>query len=343
MIDIDKLVRENVKTLIPYSCARNEFTGSDGTFLDANENPFGSLNRYPDPYQRKLKEGISRIKNVPENSIFLGNGSDEIIDLCFRIFCKPGSDKALTFSPTYGMYEVAAAINDVSLVRVPLNPDFQIDTGKTMEAMKDNSLKLVIICSPNNPTGNSMRAEDIEMIIRNFRGIVLIDEAYCDFSEKESFKGMIETRPNLIVMQTFSKAMGMAAARIGMAFMNPELVGYFNKIKPPYNISTINQVAAVKCLSRFELVKTRIRLILKERERLAKALEKITIIEKVFPSDSNFLLVRTGNADKIYSELIGRNIIVRNRNRIIPGCIRITVGTKKENDRLLSALRKISI
>ncbi len=343
MIDIDKLVRENVKSLTPYSCARNEFTGSNGTFLDANENPFGSLNRYPDPYQKKLKEGISMIKNVPENSIFLGNGSDEIIDLCFRIFCKPGSDSAMTFSPTYGMYEVTAAINDVRLVKVPLNNDFQIDTGKTMEALKDPSLKLVIICSPNNPTGNSMRAEDIEMIIRNFRGIVLIDEAYGDFSEKESFKGMIETRLNLIVMQTFSKAMGMAAARIGMAFMNPALVGYFNKIKPPYNISTINQVAAVKCLSRFELVNTRIRLILKERERLAHALEKITIIEKVFPSDSNFLLVRTGNADKVYSELINRNIIVRNRNRIIPGCIRITVGTKKENDRLLSALRKINV
>ncbi|MBN2665098.1 MAG: histidinol-phosphate transaminase [Bacteroidales bacterium] len=343
MIDIDNLVRENVKTLIPYSCARNEFTGSDGTFLDANENPFGSLNRYPDPYQRKLKEGISRIKNVPENSIFLGNGSDEIIDLCFRIFCKPGSDSVLTFSPTYGMYEVAAAINDVRLVTVPLNDDFQIDTGKTMKALKDPSLKLVIICSPNNPTGNSMRAEDIEIIIRNFRGIVLIDEAYGDFSKQKSFRNMINTCLNLIVMQTFSKAMGMAAARIGMAFMNPALVGYFNKIKPPYNISTINQVAAVKCLSRFEMVNTRIRLILKERERLAQALEKITIIEKVFPSDSNFLLVRTGNADKVYSELIDNNIIVRNRNRIIPGCIRITVGTKKENDRLLSALRKISI
>ena len=343
MIDIDSLVRENVRSLIPYSCARNEFTGSDGTFLDANENPFGSLNRYPDPYQRKLKESISSIKNVPENSIFLGNGSDEIIDLCFRIFCKPGSDSALTFSPTYGMYEVAAAINDVRLVTVPLNSDFQIDTVKTIEALKDQSLKLVIICSPNNPTGNSMRTSDIEMIIRNFNGIVLIDEAYCDFSEQKSFRGMINSFLNLIVMQTFSKAMGIAAARIGMAFMNPALVSYFNKIKPPYNISAINQVAAVKCLARFELVKTRIRFILKERERLARSLEKITIIEKVFPSDSNFLLVRTGNADKIYSELIGRNIIVRNRNRIIPGCIRITVGTKKENDRLLSALRKISI
>ena len=343
MIDIDSLVRENVRSLIPYSCARNEFTGSDGTFLDANENPFGSLNRYPDPYQRKLKESISGIKKVPENSIFLGNGSDEIIDLCFRIFCKPGSDSALTFSPTYGMYEVAAAINDVRLVTVPLNSDFQIDTGKTIEALKDQSLKLVIICSPNNPTGNSMRTSDIEMIIRNFNGIVLIDEAYCDFSEQKSFKDKIDSRLNLIVMQTFSKAMGIAAARIGMAFMNPALVSYFNKIKPPYNISAINQVAAVKCLARFELVKTRIRFILKERERLARSLEKITIIEKVFPSDSNFLLVRTGNADKIYSELIGRNIIVRNRNRIIPGCIRITVGTRKENDRLLSALRKISI
>lgn len=343
MTEIDRLVRENISALTPYSCARDEFSGSDGTFLDANENPFGSLNRYPDPYQRELKEKISVIKGIPASSIFLGNGSDEIIDLCFRIFCKPGSDKAIIFPPTYGMYQVAAEINDVKLVRVPLTDDFQIDTPEAMEALNDRSLKLAIICSPNNPTGNAMKASDIEIIIRNFKGIVLIDEAYCDFSEHKSFKEMTETTGNLIVMQTFSKAMGMAAARIGMAFMNPLLVTYFNKIKPPYNISTINQRAALKCLKRYELVQTRISLILKERERLAGALEKITIIEKVFPSDANFLLVRTADPARIYNELKDKNIIVRNRNLIIRGCIRITVGTRRENDILLKALRNISL
>ncbi len=343
MTDIETLVRENIKSLTPYSCARDEFTGSDGTFLDANENPFGTLNRYPDPYQRKLKETISTIKDFHADSIFLGNGSDEIIDLCFRIFCKPGADSALIFPPTYGMYEVAAGINDVKLVRVPLTEDFQIDPAKVEETLNDHSIKLVIICSPNNPTGNVMKTSVVELIIKKFNGIVLIDEAYSDFSGQKSFKGMTETCGNLIVMQTFSKAMGLAAARIGMAFMNPLLVSYFNKTKPPYNISAINQRAALKCLSRYELVRTRISLILKERERLARALEKITIIEKVFPSDANFLLVRTANADRIYNELIDSNIIVRNRNKIIRGCIRITVGTRRENDRLLKALRNISV
>lgn len=343
MTDIESLVRENIKALTPYSCARDEFTGSDGTFLDANENPFGTLNRYPDPYQRKLKETISAIKEIPSGSIFLGNGSDEIIDLCFRIFCKPGSDSALIFPPTYGMYEVAAGINDVKLVRVPLDEDFQIDIAKALEALSDQSVKLAIICSPNNPTGNAMKASDIEMIIRKFRGIVLIDEAYSDFSGQKSFRGLTSTFGNLIVMQTFSKAMGLAAARIGMAFMSPQLVSFFNKTKPPYNISAINQLAALKCLSRYELVRTRISLILKERERLAMALEKITIIEKVFPSDANFLLVRTADPDRIYNTLTDKRIIVRNRNRIIRGCIRITVGTRRENDILLKALRNISV
>lgn len=343
MTDIDILVRENIKALSPYSCARDEFSGSEGTFLDANESPFGSLNRYPDPYQRKLKEKISAIKGMSPGSIFLGNGSDEIIDLCFRIFCKPGTDSALIFPPTYGMYEVAAEINDVKLVRVPLTEDFQIDTEEALKALNDRSIKLVIICSPNNPTGNAMKASDIELIVKSFRGIVLIDEAYSDFSVHKSFRGLTTACGNLIVMQTFSKAMGMAAARIGMAFMNPQLLTYFNKVKPPYNISTINQRAALNCLSRCELVRKRISIILKERERLARALEKIAVIEKVYPSDANFLLVRTADADRIYSELQKMNIIVRNRNKIIRGCIRITVGTRKENNILLKALRNISL
>lgn len=343
MADIKKLIRENVKGLVPYSCARDEFKGKDGIFLDANENPYGILNRYPDPYQLELKALISKIKGVPEENIFLGNGSDEIIDLCFRVFCNPGTDKALTFAPSYGMYEVSAAINDVKMIKIPLTGDFQIDMNKVTPFYKEPDLKLMFICSPNNPTGNSMGVIETESIISGFEGIVVIDEAYIDFSEQQSFKSMIERYRNLIVMQTFSKAMGLAAARVGMAFMDPELVHYFNKMKPPYNISMINQKAALKCLKRIELLKNRVSTIKNERERLANDLEKINIIEKVFPSDSNFLLVKTRNADLIYSKLVESKVIVRNRNKIVPGCIRITVGTKDENKILLSALRKITI
>lgn len=343
MPDIKTMIRENVRSLVPYSCARDEFQGKDGVFMDANENPYGTLNRYPDPYQRELKSSISRIRGVPEENIFLGNGSDEIIDLCFRIFCNPGVDKALTFSPTYGMYEVSAAINDVKLVKIPLSGDFQIEIERVLPFLKEPRLKLIFICSPNNPTGNSMKKSDIENIISAFNGVVVIDEAYIDFSEHPSFKTKITRHRNLIVMQTFSKAMGLAAARVGMAFMDPSMVQYFNKMKPPYNISAINQKAALKCLTRAELLKNRVRRIKTERERLAESLKKIGIIEKVFPSDSNFLLVRTRNADLIYSMLIDNKIIVRNRNKIVPGCIRVTVGTVSENNKLIRALRKIKI
>jgi histidinol-phosphate aminotransferase len=343
MTDIYKLVRENVKALVPYSCARDEFRGKNGVFLDANENPYGSLNRYPDPYQLDLKTSISKIKGIPQENIFLGNGSDEVIDLCFRIFCTPGIDKALTFTPTYGMYEVSAAINDVQLIKIPLSDDFQIENKSVLPELKDPALKLIFICSPNNPTGNTMIESEMESIISDFNGIVVIDEAYIDFSDKRSFKTMINRYNNLIVMQTFSKAMGLAAARVGMAFMDPSTVLYFNKMKPPYNISTLNQEAALKSLEHIDLLKNRINRIKKERERLANALEKLSIIEKVFPSDSNFLLVKTRNADLIYSELIDNKIIVRNRNKIVPGCIRITVGTERENNKLLTALKSIKL
>jgi histidinol-phosphate aminotransferase len=343
MTDIIKLVRENVKALIPYSCARDEFKGKDGVFLDANENPYGKLNRYPDPYQCELKTSISKIKGIPQENIFLGNGSDEIIDLCFRIFCNPGADKALTFAPTYGMYEVSAAINDVQLIKIPLSDDFQIEFKSVLPVLKDPALKLIFICSPNNPTGNAMIDFEIESIISGFNGIVVIDEAYIDFSDQRSFKTMINRYNNLIVMQTFSKAMGLAAARIGMAFMDPSIVLFFNKMKPPYNISTLNQKAALKSLENIELLKNRVNRIKKEKERLVKALGKLSIIEKVFPSDSNFLLVKTRNADLIYSELIDNKIIVRNRNKIVPGCIRITIGTERENTKLLTALQRIKI
>jgi histidinol-phosphate aminotransferase len=343
MPDIDAMVRENVRALIPYSCARDEFRGKDGIFMDANENPYGTLNRYPDPYQRELKSSISRIKGVPEENIFLGNGSDEIIDLCYRIFCNPGVDNALTFSPSYGMYEVSAAINNVKLKKIPLSADFQIDIKSVLSFLKEPQLKLIFICSPNNPTGNSMSESDIESVISSFNGIAVIDEAYIDFSEHPSFKTLLSRYRNLIVMQTFSKAMGLAAARIGIAFMDPSLVHYFNKMKPPYNISAINQKAALKCLTRIELLKNRVKRIKTERERLATSLKKISIIEKVFPSDSNFLLVKTRNADLIYAMLIDSKIIVRNRSKIVPGCIRITVGTVSENNKLIKVLRKIKI
>jgi len=341
MPDIDKLVRENVKTLVPYSCARDDFKGREGIFLDANENPYGRLNRYPDPYQRKLKKAISREKGVPEDNIFLGNGSDEIIDLCFRTFCNPGTDRALTFSPSYGMYEVSASVNSVSLIKVPLDPDFLIDLNSIIPWLAAPDLKLILICSPNNPTGNSMKSSDIEFIVSGFKGIVLIDEAYIDFSDQESFKRMVSLYSNLIVMQTFSKAFGLAAARVGIAFTNPSIVHYFNKIKPPYNISTINQKAALRSLNHMRLFKKRVKRIKTERERLILILKKLSIIEMVFPSDANFLLVKTRNADEIYSKLIGEKIIVRNRSKTVPDCLRITVGTTAENNRLIKALRRI--
>jgi histidinol-phosphate aminotransferase len=343
MQDINKLVRKNVRMLTPYSCARDEFNGREGVFMDANENPYGNLNRYPDPYQRDLKSSISRIKCISEENIFLGNGSDEIIDLCFRIFCNPGVDKALVFTPTYGMYEVSAAINDVELIKIPLSDHFQIETENLVSLFKESRLKLIFICSPNNPTGNSMNGPIVETIISRFKGIVLIDEAYIDFSGQPSFTRLLSRYKNLIVMQTFSKAIGLAAARVGMAFMDPSVVQYFNKMKPPYNISTINQKAALKSLANSELLKKRVRRIITERERLAKNLKKMSIIEKIFPSDSNFLLVKTKNADLIYTELIDKKIIVRNRNKIVPGCIRITVGTPDENNKLIRTLRTIKI
>lgn len=341
MFDINILVRENVRNLVPYSCARDEFQGKEGVFLDANENPYGNLNRYPDPYQKELKAAISALKKIPSENIFLGNGSDEIIDLCFRIFCKPGSDKAMTFSPTYGMYEVSAAVNDVNLLKIALKKDFQIDIEKVSPYLSDQSIKLIFICSPNNPTGNSIKESDIEYIIKKFKGMVVIDEAYNDFSDKPSFSSLVFKYPNLLVMQTFSKAFGLAAARIGIAITGPTVVTYFNKMKPPYNISTINQKAALKKIKQAGLLKTHIRKIKKERTRLAGELKKFNIIEKVYPSDANFLLVKTKNADQTYAKLVENQIIVRNRNKIIQDFIRITIGTKTENNRLLKTLRKI--
>jgi histidinol-phosphate aminotransferase len=343
MIDLKKLVRENVLNLTPYSSARDEFSGKTGIFLDANENPYGSLNRYPDPYQRELKKKISEVKGIREEKIFLGNGSDEIIDLILRIFCNPGADKMLTFTPTYGMYEVSAAINDLSVIKIPLDTDFQIDVQKAGKYFSDPKLKIVFICSPNNPTSNSMKYEEVVRLLTAFNGIVIIDEAYIDFSEQASFTKLLDKYSNLIVMQTFSKAFGLASVRVGMAFCSEEIVSLFNKMKPPYNISSINQLAVLKKLEHLEEYKKQVLMIRSERERLASLLGKIKLAEKVFPSDANFLLVKVKDANKLYHILVEDNIIVRNRTSVIENCLRITVGKKSENNQLIKALKAIKI
>ncbi len=343
MIDPEKLVRENVKTLTPYSCARDEYQGNEGIFLDANENPFGNLNRYPDPYQKDLKSAVSRIKGIPSEKIFLGNGSDEIIDLCFRIFCRPGLDKALTFTPTYGMYQVSASVNDIQMVKIPLDENFLINYYDVKPWLPDRKLKLIMICSPNNPTGNCMDRAIIEKISRNFSGIVLLDEAYIDFADEPSFKESIDKYPNLIVMQTFSKAFGMASVRVGIAFASPAIIRYFNKMKPPYNISSVNQKTVMQRLQRTEVIKNEVRKIINERKRLSAELKKLRIIERVYPSEANFLLVKVLNAGYIYNYLVEFGIIVRNRSNIIDNCLRITVGTRPENNKLLKVLKTIQI
>ncbi len=342
MTDINKLVRENIVRLTPYSSARDEYSGSRGIFLDANENPYGSLNRYPDPYQRILKKAVSRLKGIPEEKIFLGNGSDEIIDLCFRIFCNPGSDSSLTFPPTYGMYEVSASVNDVKALKVPLNGNFQIDLPATEPLLGNRNLKLIFICSPNNPTGNSINRSDVEYIISGFNGIVVIDEAYIDFSDKPSFLELTSKYPNLIVMQTFSKAFGLAAVRVGVAVSDPAVISYFNKVKPPYNISTVNQKAVLRKIEKHDLYMEQVRTIRQERSRLADTLKKMGVAEKVFPSDANFLLVKVRDAGRIYESLVERNIIVRNRSSAVENCIRITVGKPAENNKLINALKSFS-
>lgn len=342
MIDIEKQIRPNIKNMKPYSSARNEFIGNNGVFLDANENPFGEFNRYPDPYQKELKQVLSKLKKVTDDSIFLGNGSDEAIDLVFRIFCEPKLDKALQFGPTYGMYEVAAAINDIELINIDLTADFQINIEKVKPFFKDESIKLIFICSPNNPTGNTILKKDIDFILRNFIGIVIIDEAYIDFSTASSFLEEIEKYNNLIVLQTFSKAWGMAGARVGMAFSNPTIIHYFNKIKAPYNISQLNQIAVLDKLNQYELFQKEKETIIQERKKIVKTLLSISFVKKVYPSEANFLLVEVTDANQIYQQLVVAKIIVRNRTSIIKNCIRITIGTKEENQQLLTALKTIS-
>ncbi|MCL1679104.1 histidinol-phosphate transaminase [Elizabethkingia miricola] len=335
--NLENLVRPNILKLKPYSSARDEYKGSTGVFLDANENPFGTLNRYPDPYQKEVKEKLSALKSIPVTQIFLGNGSDEVIDLVFRIFCTPGRDKALVFTPTYGMYEVSANINDTELLQLPLNSDFQIDKESILPFLTDENLKLIFICSPNNPTGNSI--DNVDFILGKFNGIVFVDEAYIDFSTQKSWAEKLSQYPNLIISQTFSKARGLAAVRVGIAYSSPEIIALFNKTKPPYNVSQLNQEAALIALLDDKRYQSEIKTILGEKERLEKELLQLSVIKKIYPSDANFILVEVNDADGIYNNLVQQKIITRNRNSVIASCIRITIGTTEENNQLIAALK----
>jgi len=341
MVNISKLVRPNILNLQPYSSARSEFRGKEGIFLDANENPFGRLNRYPDPFQTELKEKIAGVKHCSSRNLVIGNGSDEIIDLVFRIFCDPGKDKAMIFTPSYGMYRVAADINNTEVINIPLNEEFQIDPEKTKPYLDRPDLKLIFVCSPNNPTGNSMEKEAVTFLLENFRGIVIVDEAYIDFAQEASWINRIEKYNNLVVIQTFSKAWGLAAARLGMAFACEEIVALFNKVKPPYNISSINQQAALEALQDPGKKDRAIALLTSEKERLVKALSSVDRVKRIFPSRANFLLIEVDNADHLYRELVSEGIITRNRHREMMNCLRVTVGTPAENKLLINAIKKI--
>lgn len=344
MFNLEQLVRPNISTLKPYSSARDEFKGEANIFLDANENSLGSplvkwYNRYPDPLQLKVKEKISFIKKVPVDQIFLGNGSDEAIDLLFRCFCEPGIDEVVVFPPTYGMYEVSANINNVKLNKVPLTTTFQLDLETLEQVLKPNT-KIIWICSPNNPTGNSIDREAIEMILNNFDGLVVIDEAYINFSRQQSWLSDLVDYPNLVVLQTLSKAWGLAGIRLGNAFASKEIVGYLNKVKPPYNISEPVQELAIKSLEEIGQVNDMIVTLVNERQILANALLQYEDVLEVYPSDANFLLVRFKNAAGVYNYLVEHGIVVRDRSNVIhcEGCLRITVGTPLENKKLLESL-----
>jgi histidinol-phosphate aminotransferase len=347
--NLNNLIRENIKKLIPYSSARDEFHGEAKVFLDANENAIGSpllkwYNRYPDPHQQTIKEKLSAIKGVPASQIFIGNGSDECIDLLFRAFCNPGKDNVIICPPTYGMYEVSANINDVEIRKAPLLENFQLDLIH-LETLVDEHTKLIWLCSPNNPTGNSLNREDIEMVLNNFDGIVVIDEAYINFSRQRSFIPELKEYPNLVVMQTLSKAWGLAGLRLGMAFASENIIGIYNKVKPPYNISEAVQELVIKALDNTAEVNEMIKELVKERKQLEQDLLQLKAVEKVYPSDANFLLVKTIDAKAIYTYLVARGIVVRNRSNVTlcENCLRITVGTSKENSELTQALQEFSI
>lgn len=343
--DLDKLVRENIKKLKPYSSARSEYRGNAEVFIDANENSYGSpldenFHRYPDPLQWQLKQEISKIKGVPPQNIFIGNGSDEVIDIAFRIFCEPKKDNVIICPPTYGMYKVCAEINDVEVREVLLTADFQLNVEKILSAVDENT-KLLFICSPNNPTGNDLNRMDIELLLNNFQGIVIIDEAYINFSMQKTFIAELTEYENLVVMQTLSKAWGLAGLRLGLAFVSEQIIDLFNKVKPPYNINQASQQMAIKALSNFKEVNENIRRIVRQRNLLGEQLEQFKFIQIIYSSDANFILIKVDDADRLYQHLLMNRIIVRNRSKepLCGNCIRITVGTEEENQALIKALK----
>ena len=342
MTNLELLVRPNILALEPYSCARDEFKGREArVFLDANENPYNDpFNRYPDPLQEELKQRLAPFKHVRPSQIFLGNGSDEAIDLVYRIFCNPGKDNVVAIAPTYGMYKVCADINNVSYKSVSLSEDWQLDSRALLEATDDNT-KVIWICSPNNPTGNDFSRESIREVLNGFGGIVVVDEAYSDFSTNQPFRDVLDNYPNLIVLNTFSKAWASASIRLGMAFASEEIISLFNRVKYPYNVNLLTQQKACAVLEDFEHVEGWMNQIKREREHVLPALNELPIVLKVFPTDANFVLVRVSDANRIYNYLIDQGVVVRNRHRVhlCNDCLRITIGTRQENNELLGALR----
>ena len=341
-MNLQALVRPNIWNLVPYSSARSEFTGAASVFLDANENPFNNpYNRYPDPLQQEVKALIAQLRGVAAGQIFLGVGSDECIDVVYRTFCRPGVDNVVAMSPSYGMYEVCADINDVEYRRVPLTDDFSLDAD-AMLATADERTKVMWICSPNNPTGNAFALDEIEAICSRFAGIVVVDEAYIDFSTRGSMLSCLDSLPNLIVMQTLSKAWGSASVRLGIAYASAEIIGIFNKVKYPYNISLLTQRYAIDLLERHSEVTAWVKQLTANRQWLIEALGSLRCVKHIYPTDANFVLVRVSDADAIYDYLRAGGIIVRNRNRVEKclGCLRITVGTAEENEKLINALNE---
>ena len=343
MFSLEQLVRPNIWSLAPYSSARDEYSGKEAhVFLDANENPYNApYNRYPDPLQRDVKQVLSKVKGVPAENIFLGNGSDEAIDLPYRIFCEPGRDNVVAIAPTYGMYKVCADVNNVEYRTVMLDDDFQMHADQLLAAC-DRNTKIIWICSPNNPTGNSLNRDEIVKVIENFDGIVIVDEAYIDFAQQKSMRQELPIHPNLIIMQTMSKAWGSAAIRLGMAFASKDIIAIYNKVKYPYNVNLLTQQQALETLKDpFEVDKW-VKTILLERSRVMQAFLDLPICEQVFKTDANFFLARVTNAKEIYDYLVDKGIIVRNRHRVelCQNCLRITIGTRTENNELLAALRQ---
>ncbi|MCH7826904.1 MAG: histidinol-phosphate transaminase [Bacteroidetes bacterium] len=345
MKKIKNLLRENIKSLVKYSSARDEFSDKAVVFLDANENPFNNgLNRYPDPLQRELKKHIGFIKGIPTKNILLGNGSDEVLDIIIRAFCEPGKDNIILTPPTYGMYKVLADINNVEVRNAFLNKDFNLNVER-IEKLKDENTKLIILCSPNNPTGNSLNKNDIEYLLKNLNCMVVIDEAYIDFSDEESRIKVLGDYPNLIVSQTLSKAWGLAAIRLGICFASEYLISVFNKIKAPYNVNLLSQQKAIEMISDVEIFKNNLIKIKKEKAKLKEKLISLPFVEKVFPSDANFLLIKVTNAKKIYEYLINNGIVIRNRSKMhgCDNCLRISVGILEENEKLISTMKKYNL